>query len=242
MIIDRGRIVAAGGIDELQAASGRRHLEVEVVGLRRRLARRARRPDRPRALERRRVRLAGRPIGRPRRPARAGPPRPARSGRSPSSRRSSRSCSWKRSPRPMAARRRWPDEPLAKHLARRPTGDPRARPQPRVHLRVAVHDRDRDRLVRPDRVPPRRRRPGQGRGRRPAPAGLDDHARGGVERVRQDPRPRPTTRTGTAAEAALTADQVDAVIACPRTSPPRARSSTSRTPTRSSRASSGRAS
>jgi ABC-2 type transport system ATP-binding protein len=31
-IISRGRIVAAGSIDELRAASGRRHLEVEVVG------------------------------------------------------------------------------------------------------------------------------------------------------------------------------------------------------------------
>jgi ABC-2 type transport system ATP-binding protein len=32
VIIARGRIVAAGAIDELKAASGRRHLEVEVVG------------------------------------------------------------------------------------------------------------------------------------------------------------------------------------------------------------------
>ena len=32
VIIDRGRIVAAGAIDELRAASTRRHLEVEVVG------------------------------------------------------------------------------------------------------------------------------------------------------------------------------------------------------------------
>jgi ABC-2 type transport system ATP-binding protein len=31
-IISRGRIVAAGSIDELRASSGRRHLEVEVVG------------------------------------------------------------------------------------------------------------------------------------------------------------------------------------------------------------------
>jgi ABC-2 type transport system ATP-binding protein len=31
-IISRGRIVAAGSIDQLRAASGRRHLEVEVVG------------------------------------------------------------------------------------------------------------------------------------------------------------------------------------------------------------------
>ena len=40
MIIARGRIVAAGAIEELKAASGRQHLEVEVVGSRRRLARR----------------------------------------------------------------------------------------------------------------------------------------------------------------------------------------------------------
>jgi len=32
VIIARGRIVAAGGIDELKSASGRQHLEVEVVG------------------------------------------------------------------------------------------------------------------------------------------------------------------------------------------------------------------
>jgi ABC-2 type transport system ATP-binding protein len=32
VIIARGRIVASGAIDELKAASGRRHLEVEVVG------------------------------------------------------------------------------------------------------------------------------------------------------------------------------------------------------------------
>jgi ABC-2 type transport system ATP-binding protein len=32
VIINRGRIAAAGPIDELRAASGRRHLEVDVVG------------------------------------------------------------------------------------------------------------------------------------------------------------------------------------------------------------------
>jgi len=32
VIIARGRVVAAGAIDELKARSGRRHLEVEVVG------------------------------------------------------------------------------------------------------------------------------------------------------------------------------------------------------------------
>ena len=32
VIIARGRIVAAGAIDELRAASGRRHLDVEVAG------------------------------------------------------------------------------------------------------------------------------------------------------------------------------------------------------------------
>ena len=32
VIIARGRVVASGGIDELKAASGRQHLEVEVVG------------------------------------------------------------------------------------------------------------------------------------------------------------------------------------------------------------------
>ncbi len=32
VIISRGRVVAEGGIDELKAASGRRHLEVEVAG------------------------------------------------------------------------------------------------------------------------------------------------------------------------------------------------------------------
>jgi ABC-2 type transport system ATP-binding protein len=32
VIINRGRIVAAGEIDELRAASTRRHLEVEVTG------------------------------------------------------------------------------------------------------------------------------------------------------------------------------------------------------------------
>ena len=32
VIISRGRVVAAGGIDDLKAASGRRHLDVEVAG------------------------------------------------------------------------------------------------------------------------------------------------------------------------------------------------------------------
>jgi ABC-2 type transport system ATP-binding protein len=32
VIISRGRVVAAGGLDELKAASGRRHLDVEVAG------------------------------------------------------------------------------------------------------------------------------------------------------------------------------------------------------------------
>jgi ABC-2 type transport system ATP-binding protein len=32
VIIARGRIVAAGGIDELKTASGHQHLEIEVVG------------------------------------------------------------------------------------------------------------------------------------------------------------------------------------------------------------------
>ncbi len=41
VIISRGRVVAEGAIGELKARSGRRHLEVEVVGHRRRLARRS---------------------------------------------------------------------------------------------------------------------------------------------------------------------------------------------------------
>jgi ABC-2 type transport system ATP-binding protein len=32
VIISRGRVVASGGIDDLKAASGRRHLDVEVAG------------------------------------------------------------------------------------------------------------------------------------------------------------------------------------------------------------------
>ena len=49
VIINRGRIAAAGAIDELRAASTRRHLEVEVVGQRQRLARRPAGPDRRRS-------------------------------------------------------------------------------------------------------------------------------------------------------------------------------------------------
>ena len=142
--------------------------------LRRRLAGRARRPDRPRALERRRSSCWSTARSTSTASSRW-PAGPARSGRSPTSPRSCPSCSWKRSP-PTRRRRRWPDEPLAQHLARRATGDPRARPQPRVHLQRPVHDRDRDRLVRPDRVPPRRRRPGQGRGRRARARRPRDHA------------------------------------------------------------------
>ena len=40
VIIARGRVVASGAIDELKAASGRQHLEVEVVGSNGALARR----------------------------------------------------------------------------------------------------------------------------------------------------------------------------------------------------------
>ena len=94
VIIARGRIVAAGAIDELKARSGRRHLEVEVVGSggawldgdgsltvlerigrSRQAARRGRRG--------------------PRRRCWRGRGRPARCGASPTSRRNSPSCSWK---------------------------------------------------------------------------------------------------------------------------------------------------
>ena len=61
VIIARGRIVAAGAIDELRAASGRRHLEVEVAGSDGSWLDGARRPDRPRA-ERRPRQAARRPV------------------------------------------------------------------------------------------------------------------------------------------------------------------------------------
>ena len=103
VIIARGRIVAAGGIDELKAASGRQHLEVEVAGSDGALARRRRGPDRPRA-RRRPGQAARRRDGGPRRaPGPAARP-PARSAGSPTSHRSSPSCSWRPS-RPRRAGR-----------------------------------------------------------------------------------------------------------------------------------------
>ena len=80
VIIARGRIVASGAIDELKAASGRQHLEVEVVGSDGTWLDGRDRPDGPRAHRRQ-----GQAAGRPRRSTSTAcsrrPARPARSGR-----------------------------------------------------------------------------------------------------------------------------------------------------------------
>ena len=72
VIIARGRIVASGAIDELKAASGRQHLEIEVVGSNGDWLDGPRHAAGARA-DRRQGQAAGRPRRRPRRPAR---PRP----------------------------------------------------------------------------------------------------------------------------------------------------------------------
>ena len=73
VIIARGRIVASGGIEALKTASGRQHLEVEVVGSDGTWLDGQGDLDRPRPLERQ-GQAAGRPRGRPRRAAREGAP------------------------------------------------------------------------------------------------------------------------------------------------------------------------
>ena len=99
VIVSRGRVVADGEIDALKAASGRRHLEVEVAGSggawldghERVLRHRARR----RLGEAARRRARG-----PRRRSSRRPARRARCGGSRSSRPSCRSCSWRPSTAP----------------------------------------------------------------------------------------------------------------------------------------------
>ncbi len=102
VIIARGRIVASGAIDELKAASGRQHLEIEVAGSR---GAWLDGHEGLQVLERTgdRVKLLVDRVRGPGWAARSGP----RGRRGPdflrTSRRSCRSCSWKRS-RPI----RWP--------------------------------------------------------------------------------------------------------------------------------------
>ena len=74
VIIARGRIVASGAIDELKAASGRQHLEIEVAGSRGAWARRPRGTPDPGA-DRRQDQAPGRPRRGPGWAARSGPPR-----------------------------------------------------------------------------------------------------------------------------------------------------------------------
>ena len=132
VIIARGRIVAAGGIEDLKTASGRQHLEIEVVGSdgawldgRTDLTVLERDGGWVKLLVERTVDLDE--LLRTGQGRRRGPP--------------------VRLPAPEAVRtvhgggrpgarppRRTTDESLAEHLARGPTRDPRARPEPRVHV------------------------------------------------------------------------------------------------------------
>ena len=114
-----------------------------------------------------------------------GPGPSARSGASPISRRSSPSCSWKPSRRPSRAWRPR-HEPSTQHLAGRPAGDPRTRPQPWVHPLGPVHDRHRGGLVRHPAAADRGRRADEGRA---GPAGAE-RAR------RRDRRRRDAVRPG----------------------------------------------
>ena len=242
VIIARGRIVAAGGIEELKTASGRQHLEVEVVGSDGTWLDGQRRPDRPRALERR-GQAAGRPRGRPRRAARA-----ARAGRA-------RCARFAYQPPKLS-------ELFMEAVASnggRDGGGPMSRWRSIwLVARREILERGRSRgfilsvlfttaivigsfvltgILLGDATPRSRSVSSSA-----APAGLETTLAGRVERVRQDPGPDrlpgPHRRRG--GRSPRTRSRPSST--CPRTCPPRARSSTSRTPTRSSRASSGRAS
>ena len=134
MIISRGRVVAAGAIDELKARVRPAAPRRRGRGLRRRLARRRGPADRPRA-RRRPGQAARRRARRPRRAARRPRARRARSAGSATSRRGCRSCSWRRvqrRPTQPGDAREAGDEPLAGDPPRREARDPRARPQPRL--------------------------------------------------------------------------------------------------------------
>ena len=176
VIIARGRIVASGPIDELKAASGRRHLDIEVAGTDGAWI--GSRPDvqvlehsggRMKLLVDDRVPLdellaAARTAGELRQFSYQ-PPRLSElfmeavadaggDGVGPDARVEPRSR-WRRL-----------DEPRPQHLARRPPRAVRARPQPRLHLLGPVHDDDHHRLVRGAGRDHRRRGTDPGRGRR----------------------------------------------------------------------------
>ena len=166
VIIARGRIVAAGAIDELKAASGRQHLEVEVAGSKGdwldghdRLQVLERTGDKVKLLVDRDVDLDGL-LAR----ARAAGEVRTFSYEPPEAVRAVHGSGHART----GGRRpgRWRDAPLAKHLAGRQARDPRTRPEPRLHPQRGVHHAHRGRLVRDpgDRV--RRRQPDEGRHRR----------------------------------------------------------------------------
>ena len=203
VIIARGRIVAAGAIDELKAASGRQHLEVEVVGVGRRLARRARR-RRPCSS----ATATGSScwsIDRSTSTACcAGPRPPARSGRFAYQPPKLSELFMEAVAPDAAGPGGRPDATLAEHLARRPARDPRARPEPRVHPQRALHDADRGRLVRRAGPPVRRRgrRPRSASSSPPRPALPDaiDERRGAL---RPEGRRSRTFPDAAAADAAL---------------------------------------
>ena len=131
-----------GAIDELKAASGRRHLEVEVVGVGRRAGSTAaatctvlERSRRPGQAPRRRV-------GRPRRrcwPGRAAAGEVRRFAYQPPKLSELFMEAVAAADAPTTAAE-VADEPLAEHLARRPARDPGARPQPRLHPQRPLHD------------------------------------------------------------------------------------------------------
>ena len=133
-----------GAIEDLKAAAGRRHLEVEVAGSDGVVGGRSRRRHRPRTKRRAGEAPRRRPRG-PRRAARAWRGRPATSAGSRTGRRACRSCSWRPSPtrlrRTDAAPTERRHEPASQHLAGRAARDHRAGPQPRIRPVGRVHDR-----------------------------------------------------------------------------------------------------
>ena len=132
VIISRGRVVAEGEIDELKAASGRRHLDVEVVGSGGAWLD-GDEPPRGGRARRRPGQAAGRRGRGPRRAARGG----ARGGRGPPVQLRAAALSELFMEAVTASRsrpvRRTRDEPVARRPAGGDARDPRARPEPRLH-------------------------------------------------------------------------------------------------------------
>ena len=187
VIIARGRIVASGPIDELKAASGRRHLDIEVAGTDGAWI--GSRPDvqvlehsggRMKLLVDDRVPLdellaAARTAGELRQFSYQ-PPRLSELFMEAVADRRRR-----RRPTRAPSRGGTLDEPRPQHLARRPPRAVRARPEPGLHLLGPVHDDDHHRLVRGSGRDHRRR------GADPGSASSNRRPRGSPRRSRRPP-------------------------------------------------------